>query len=320
MHDSFHPALNDQGIHKTVLSITNFPEVAIAELSNVHKVCDSDKYNESRVSLNNIDLNFCDFINLFYGNTSGAFNINPSCGNTLAISLTKQTYSTTQSKNLKFNLYDQILKAFSKSEGVPESCAPLDATLKLQRETFLTSSLAKLTGKQIALSLDEVLENLINRDLIEPSNDIDSFAKVKFLVRCNYYYLPLSVKLEVVFNYITDIPGYKNTSNISFPNIQCHYSKHENLNRPVTHNTFNLNGRSLLNPSYFLNEEIEPQHLKTSVSFGQDIPLNHSFEEQDNETIGDDDSASGTVNQLQSIINGDDNDHYTTTTKENAPW
>lgn len=327
MPDYSNHAFNDQGIHKTVFSITNIPESNIAELSNIHHSCESDKYTETRVSLNPIDLNFCDFINLFYGVTSGAFRINPSCSSSLAISLTKQTYSTTQSKILKFNIYDQILKAYSKNKNLPEGSAPLDSTLKLERETFLTNSLINLKGRQIALSLDEVLENLISRDLIEPTHDGDSCAKVKFVVTGNYYYLPLSVKLAIVFTYVTDIPGFKNTSHISYPNIQCHYSKNENIVKPnnLSSNNFTLNksnniSRNFMNPSYFLDEEVDPQSLKNTVSFSQDNQLNTENYEDENTITNDDDSVGETVNQLKSIINGEGDDQITITTKENHPW
>ena len=317
------PSFDDQGINKTVFSITNIPQANIAELSNIIvNDCEFKNFKETKISLNQIDLNFCDFINLFYGVTSGAFIINPSCSSSLAISLTKQTYSSTQSKTLKFNLYDQILKAYSKNENVSENATPLDSLLNLERETFLASSLINVKGKQIALSLDEVLDNLINRNLIENANDVDSYAKVKFIVTVNYYYPPLSVKLSVAFNYVTDIPGYKNTSHISYPNVQCHYSKNENITKqPHLASHFSLNSHH--NDSYFLEEDVGSQHLKNTVSFhpSPQIHQQDDHEEEESINVGDDDSvANETIHQLQSMINGDGDDQLTTTTKENAPW
>ena len=128
--------------------------------------------------------------------------------------------------------------------------------------------------------------------------------------------------MSVAFNYVTDIPGYKNTSHISYPNVQCHYSKNENIIKQ-THlaSHFSLNGHP--SSSYFLEEEdAGSQHLKNTVSF-HPTPQIHQEQEHDHEeeSLDDVDSvANETIHQLQSIIHGEGDDQFTTTTKENAPW
>jgi len=205
--------------NKTTSLISNIPNLNLAVISNVS----TTKNPDVQINLNSIYLSWPDFYSLFYNSPSGAFYINPSNNNTSAVSLASQSYETTYSKTVLFNLADQIRKAWSKKNNLPETSISPKNNIELERVSFLCKSLGSVYGEFIGLSYDEALTSLIGSGNISVA-DSDSSAVVKFIISLQYNFEPLDILILVNFTYTTSIPGYKNTN--YFPNdVQLAYSR-----------------------------------------------------------------------------------------------
>jgi hypothetical protein len=225
---------NDQGYFRNITSnqITASPTLNLAALSNS---C-GDKTPDVTINLNTIYLSWADFSTLFFKSPSGAFYISPSNSNVSAVSFNYQTYETTYNKNVVFNLADQVRKAWSKKNSKPESSIQAKINIELERQSFLTKSLASVCGDFVGLSYDEALSSLLGSGEIAIGTSEDS-ATVTFLVNYQYYYKPLELTLLTTFSYITNIPCYKNTVPFS-SNCTNPYS---NDNKMYDRSNFDLN-------------------------------------------------------------------------------
>lgn len=197
----------DQGYYHNIATktITNFPSLDLAYITN----CDNNNDIDVTINLNPSHLKWNDFSILFFRFPSGAFYINNSNATASAISFNSQTYETTQSKKVSFSLYDQIVKAWAKKNNKPENSIPIPSRIQLERQSFLTKSLASIHGYQLGLSLDESISTLLNNKQIAPGDEDDK-ATVKFNISYRDYFCPLDISLMVVFTFITQIPCYKN--------------------------------------------------------------------------------------------------------------
>ena len=224
---------NDQGYFRNITSnqITNCPTFNLAALSN----SPSDKNPDVSISLNTIYLSWKDFTALFFRSPSGAFYISPSNSNVNAVSFYSQTYETTYNKNVMFNLADQIRKAWSKKNNKPESAIPAKINIALDRQSFLTKSLASICGDFVGLSYDEALSSLLGNGVISIGTSEDS-ATIAFLVDYQYYFEPLDTTLLTTFSYVTSIPCFKNT--VPFC---CDCNPYSNDNKMYDRSNFDLN-------------------------------------------------------------------------------
>lgn len=183
----------------------------ILELAFISNTSEEPKSEPVILNFHPFCLNWCDFIALFFRSPGGAFNINPANSNSKVITFSEQKYSTVNDKIVRFNLADQILKAWAKKNDLPESAVPTQLKIKLNREMFLLKNLGSAGALQIGLSLDEALATLIQNQEIERSDSIDDSAEVHFTISFREYYKCLDVTLLLNFTYITHIPCYKNT-------------------------------------------------------------------------------------------------------------
>lgn len=225
---------NDQGYFRNITSnqITASPTLNLAALSNS---C-GDKTPDVSISLNTIYLSWADFSTLFFKSPSGSFYISPSNSNVSAVSFNYQTYETTYNKNVVFNLADQVRKAWSKKNSKPESSIQAKINIELERQSFLTKSLASVCGDFVGLSYDEALSSLLGTGEIAIGTSEDS-ATVTFLVNYQYYYKPLELTLLTTFSYITNIPCYKNT----VPFSSTCANPYSNDNKMYDRSNFDLN-------------------------------------------------------------------------------
>jgi len=205
---------NDQGFFKNEpsINITRVPIVDLAYLSNVSDIKSLsavDSPADVIINLNPTCLKWCDFTTLFFRTPGGAFWINPANSSSIAITMFNKTYETTQNKQVKFCLQDQIRKAWSKKNAKSETSIPPNVNILLNRSGFLTKSLASVSEYCLGLSIDEVISTLLNNNEIVPGNS-DTSATVKFIVSFNNYFEPLNTYILINFTYITKIPCYKN--------------------------------------------------------------------------------------------------------------
>jgi hypothetical protein len=200
----------DQGYYHNVATktITNIPSLDLAYITN----CENNNDIDVTINLNQTDLKWNEFSILFFRFPSGAFYINNSNANVAAISFNSQTYQSTQNTKISFSLYDQIVKAWAKKNNKPENSIPIPSRIQLERQSFLTKSLASINGYQLGLSLDETISTLLNNAQIVPGDEDDK-ATVKFNISYRDYFCPLDISLLVVFTFVTQIPCYKNVLN-----------------------------------------------------------------------------------------------------------
>jgi hypothetical protein len=163
------------------------------------------------INLNPICLKWCDFTALFFRAPGGAFWINPANTSSVALTLLNQTYETTQNKYVKFNLQDQIKKAWSKKNSKTETSIPPNINILLSRSGFLTKSLSVVKEYCVGLSIDEAISALLASNEIALGNS-ETTATVNFVVSFKNYFQPLNTYVLTNFSYITKIPCYKNTA------------------------------------------------------------------------------------------------------------
>jgi ribosome-associated toxin RatA of RatAB toxin-antitoxin module len=247
----------DQGYFHNIATkrVLDVPTVELAYITN----CENDSEIDSTIYLNPTYLTWRDFSLLFFRQPGGGFYINGSNSFNAAISFSSQTYETTQNKKVSFTLYDQVIKAWSKKTNKPESNVSIPSRIHLERQAFLTKSLASITGYQIGLSLDEAFTNLLNNKQIEPSDE-DNAATVKFNISYKYYFAPLNISLIVVFTFVTKIPCYKNICETDI----CPYS---NDNRPCRKN-FECDDSSI---QEYQNENQTENNTETQTVFSAEV-------------------------------------------------
>lgn len=150
------------------------------------------------------------FLNLFYATNVGYFNINQSNVNNPAILLSSQTYTSTNSNSNKFSLYQMLIKAYCSNKGITYNDIESRIIMLLQKETFVSQSLANVKGTTIALSWDELINSLIRSGLMKPSgtSQFPSIIRVPLALVLKYHSFVLDMDLSITFNYSVNISGY----------------------------------------------------------------------------------------------------------------
>jgi hypothetical protein len=212
----------DQGVFSNNKTITNVPLFNLAYINNIANST-ANIFPESTIDLSVTYLTYSDFLSLFFSGYGGAFRINQSNSNIKALSLTNQTYSTTHDPSVWYFLKDQIIKGYEKTYNTSILTIPAHTRINLDREMFLAKSLLSFNGTQIGLSLDEVINGLIeNNDIIKA--DMDSSARVIFIITLHYIHADLKVACNANFRFQTDIPGYANNNILMTLDLPKSYS------------------------------------------------------------------------------------------------
>ena len=276
----------DQNYYKGIPTgqITSVPLLNLAILSNVS----ADKTPDILINLNSTHLSWNDFSILFFKPPSGAFYINTSNENVGAIVFSNQTYETTNSKNIRFSLADQIRKAWSKKTSLPETAISPKINIELERVNFLSKSLGSIYGEFVGLSYDEALNALISSgDIIV--GDSDNSASVKFLIGYQFYFQPLDTTLLVTFTYITQIPGYKNSNYFT---SDKHSSPYSNDTKAIDRTNLDLND----DVSVFSDFE--------SKAYNNKEKGNNDLEEYSVVSNNSSSNKSNLISEISKIING----------------
>jgi len=194
--------------------------IDFAVLYNVHK------QGDSQIELNAIDLNYNEFLNLFYYSNGGGFAINPNAKYFNVLQL-NNLYYTSNNNKMKWNLKNQLIKTFSKKNNVPESSLSPITRIKLDREAFLLNSLSLHNKSQIALSLDEVFHSLEDTNNVSYTGDSDDSIMVNVRLHYLYYSDCLDTTISFILPFRVKFPKFKLNSSKEERNIKFEYSKHE---------------------------------------------------------------------------------------------
>jgi hypothetical protein len=289
---------NDQGFfqNKSIPDITRVPAFDLAYLSNVSG--DSSKGSDDVIiNLNPICVKWCDFTALFFKAPSGAFWVNPANATSIALTLFEKTYLTTQNKCVKFNLVDQIKKAWSKKNAKNESFIPPNVNILLNRAGFLTKSLASVKEYMLGLSIDEVISALLSNNEIIPGNS-DTTATVKFIVSYKNYFEPLDTYVLINFIYVTKIPCYQNNSDCF---ISCDPYSNDCVNCVETYDVNDYQAANDVN-NYLSSNDVNKYVLakKSQVEFQSEI----ADDLMSNPSVTD---GSQTIDVLAQILKASDN-------------
>ena len=198
---------NDQGYFRNCKNnnINQPPLIQLAYLSNIHNNDESDV----TIDLNPNYLTWDELCGLFFRSPSGSFWINPTNSSCSFITLSDQTYQSSQNRHIPFCLSDQIIKCWTKKNNLPESALSANYRILLNRENFLIKSLASIKAYSLGLSLDECINSLLaNKDIYVC--DTNSCATVKFIISYKNYFKPLDTSVLVNFVFISEITGYRN--------------------------------------------------------------------------------------------------------------
>lgn len=212
----------DQNVQNHTRTISNVPVVNLAFITNIRSIKGAS-FPESGVDLNPYFLNFSDFMQLFFRGYGGAFHINPSCASHNAVSLTEQTYASIHDSNVNYSLKDQIIKAYEKAYNKSSLGMSPISKIAFDREMFLAKSLLSFNGTQLGLSFDECISALMQSNEIIKS-DLDSSAKVNFIITLQYISNDLAVACNCNFKFQTNIPGYANNNVLSNMDLPKTYS------------------------------------------------------------------------------------------------
>jgi hypothetical protein len=282
----------------------------LSNVSSIKTIDITDSAAEASIDLNPICLKWCDFTTLFFRSPGGAFWVNPANSATIGLSLLGQTYTTTQNKCVKFNLQDQIRKAWSKKNAKNETAIPPYVNIILNRAGFLTKSLAYVKEYCLGLSIDEVISTLLNNNEIIPGNS-DTTATVKFLVSFKNYFEPLNTYVLINFVYITKIPCYKNRSDC-FITCTPYSNDCSNCSDPLYDDIANYTST-------------KKHHVEFQQEMDDDLISNNSSNSKNMVTIdAESTNGSGTIDELSNILkaagnnNTDDNDDASSKWSKNS--
>jgi hypothetical protein len=191
------------------------------------------------------DLSFVDFVSCFYASPGSSLVINYSNKNFKPLSLVNQAYKSTDGMVHYWNLYNQVLKAYSNKHNISENLISSSKKIMLTKEVFSNTSLASNCGTQNTLSWDQVILGLETSRKIKYTGDMDHNANVIFKIQYVFHSKSLDINISAVFSYRTCVPGYKNIYINEDFNIPVPYSKKEDhIPEPIYSAKPNVNLRS----------------------------------------------------------------------------
>jgi hypothetical protein len=120
--------------------------------------------------------------------------------------------------------------------------------------------------------------------------DSDNSASVKFLVGFQYYFQPLDIVILTTFTYVTQIPGYKNSS----------YFTSDKHNSPYSHDTKTIDRSGIdLNDDVSVFSDFESKAYNNPKDKG-----NNDLEEYSIVSNNSSSNKSNLISEISKIING----------------
>ena len=291
--------LNRQGLfeNKCNATIDYIPVYDFAYLSNAKSSdLEDSSISSSTIHLNSLTLNWCDFVNLFFNNLNNHFEISQTNANSKPLSLSFQTFSNSFNQRNHLNLSKLILEAWSTSYHEPISNAPFLEKIKLERDCYLVKNLYSVRGESIGLSLDEIITNLLTSKQITPVNDLETSATLKFQLNLKYIFKPLKVSLNIIFSFITSIPGYTNVDSTNHS-----YSKDKSPIRNLYHYKDDQSETSEESSNA---NNVLTLNMDDNISENSDNKKNHSYQYfiDDNTIVS---NNTDNVTNVSKILNSD---------------
>jgi len=173
---------------------------------NAYGVVPLDEYNCDAYG----SMNMAEFLNLFYPNPAGYFNINLVNANNPALLFNRQTYSGANSEYNSFSLPQVMLRAFSSNNGLSVNEINPATRILVNKECQQTRSIATIQGTVVSLSWTEVIEALLSQGSVDLSGNssISSSQAIPLVLIVNYYSKVLNTTIQIKFTYYVNITGY----------------------------------------------------------------------------------------------------------------
>lgn len=180
------------------------PIPIIAYISNFKE--EKQNIKQYSISFKTIYLEYNYFKKLLFDTNLNDFHISSS--NRLNETL---IFSNQMCNNIPFVLTDYLLKAYDELNETTRNSLSRETVLRLDKETSSIISMLDVKSKQVSLNWDnDIIPNLINNKIIQPSNTNKSNANITFSINVLYYCKSLQLNLSMNFYFQTDIPGYTN--------------------------------------------------------------------------------------------------------------
>ena len=187
----------------------------------------SSTQTDSHLILNQVDLNYRDFISLFYNSSSGGFKFN-SNSHKLSFLQIKNLMYNSNNDDKHWNIKDQLLKTYSKKNNLPESSISPLVNINLQRELFNLDSISNHNKSQVALSLDEILHSLENTTNVVNTHNCEDNLEVLLKMNYSYYSHDLDTTISFSLPFNVNIPMFKKVSSTHNKCVSFEYSKYPN--------------------------------------------------------------------------------------------
>ena len=168
---------------------------------------DNDLMEEKRndVVLLEIDISFNDFSTLFYSNHSHHFNISISNRFNRFLFFNKQFLKTTEDLTERFDLTRTVKKLWAQNNNLAVSSMQPQQSIRLTKECKKILSLYNLKGTTVALSLTDVIDEII--DILKNQETI---IKIKCLLHSDIYIQSADIYVRVIWPYSVSF----NTGNV----------------------------------------------------------------------------------------------------------
>jgi len=233
--------IDQSSYHNEGTGISKIANLDLAFLSNTRDFYDPDVM----IKFNPVSLTWSDFLNLFFPTPGEGFFINPDNTSSKAILFNNQTYESTNTNSMHFNINEQLIKGWTKKYGKPANIISPQMNILLSRFSFLFKSPASVKTYLVALSLDEAISTLIATNQIIPG-DLEDSVLVKFNVTTHICCPFLKVALAVTAPYITPVPGYRSVNNLN-RDYKNYYSGDTTEPRSSFINTLGINTNNVYN-------------------------------------------------------------------------
>lgn len=175
--------------------------VVIATLNNSYApFCETDSClqtnNNCSIDLDLIDITFEQFIDTFYSNTSGSFQINPTAIDKDILKFSSQTVTDDDGVQ-PFNLLDFVLACVEENSQITRNNLHPSALITLQKDIFKYNSLVDVKGTVNALKWKEVLSVLHQLGTLRHPDELICF-KVIFYYKNECF---SKVPVPITFNF-----------------------------------------------------------------------------------------------------------------------
>jgi hypothetical protein len=159
------------------------------------------------------NMGMSEFLNIFYPNSAGYFNVNRANATNPAIVFSRQTYSAANSQYNNFSLTQVMLRAYCVNNGLSVNDLNPATIILVNKECSHFKSLSALQGTVVSLNWGEVIESLLSQGSVDLSGNaiFSTYESIPLVLIVNFRSEVLNTNLQIKFIYYVNIQGYSAT-------------------------------------------------------------------------------------------------------------